>query len=48
MSKATESRIPLSVERRKELAVVKAKRGHPNYDVTLGELIEHFDPDGAE
>lgn len=48
MSKATESRIPLSVERRQELAVVKAKQGHPNYDATLGELLENFDPDEGE
>ena len=48
MSKATESRIPLSVERRRELATIKAKCGHPNYDTTLGELIENFDPDEGE
>lgn len=45
---ATESRVALSVQRRKELAAIKEAQGYPNYDTTLKELIENFDPDEGE
>lgn len=45
---ATESRVALSVQRRRELAAIRDARGHPHYDATLKELIENFNPSEGE
>lgn len=45
MSKATESRVPLSSKRRRQLKALK--RGGENYDQLLGKMIEQYNPDEA-
>ena len=45
MTDATESRIPLSIERRKQLTALK--RGAENYDSLLEKMIEQYNPDEA-
>lgn len=45
MSQASESRVPLSHERRRELKALK--RGGENYNDLIGKMIEQYDPDEA-
>lgn len=45
MSTATESRVPLSNERRRELKALK--RGGESYNQLIGKMIEQYDPDEA-
>lgn len=46
MSKASESRIPLSIDRREQLTALK--RGGENYDTLLAKMAEQYDPDKVE
>jgi hypothetical protein len=46
MPKASESRIPISIERRKEIAALK--RGGENYDSLLAKMADQYDPDETE
>ncbi|WP_227357683.1 hypothetical protein [Haladaptatus salinisoli] len=41
MSKATESRIPVSLETRKKLRVLKAQADEPSYDSLLSKIVEN-------
>lgn len=45
MSKASESRILLSIERRLQLKSLK--RGTENYDQLLEKMIDQYDPEKA-
>ena len=45
MSKASESRIPVSVARREQLTALK--RGGENYDTLLAKMAEQYDPEKA-
>lgn len=45
MTKATESRIPCSRERR--LQLTSLKRGAENYDTLLEKMIRQYDPEKA-
>jgi len=45
MPKASESRVPVSDERRRELKSLK--RGGEPYDSLLEKMIEQYDPDEA-
>lgn len=40
MPKATETRIPVSKETRRELRILKAESGHGSYDELLKELTD--------
>jgi hypothetical protein len=46
MSKATESRIPLSRTRLEQLRSLK--RGGENYDSLLAKMIRQYDPDQGQ
>jgi hypothetical protein len=46
MSKASESRIPVSIDRREQLKAFK--RGGENYDTLLAKMAEQYDPEKAE
>ena len=43
MSKASESRVPVSNERRQQLKALK--RGGESYNQLLGKMIEQYDPE---
>lgn len=43
MTKASESRIPVSIARREQLTALK--RGGENYDQLLAKMVEQYDPD---
>lgn len=45
MSKASQSRVPLSEERRRQLKALK--RGGEPYDSLLEKMIEQYNPDEA-
>jgi hypothetical protein len=40
---ATETMIPVSKERRRQLRVLKAEEGRRSYDETLAELLDAYD-----